>query len=102
MSSNIALHVGFSKTGATTLQQFLFSKHSRIEYLGKPYTDDILKSHLSRLIGQESLVYDHSPLAEYFSKKILKNERHHRIDLKKELNHQGSIRSKNESNFSDS
>jgi hypothetical protein len=74
MSSNIALHVGFSKTGTTTLQQFLFSKHSQIEYLGKPYTDDILKSHLYRLIGQESLVYDHSPLAEYFSKKILKTE----------------------------
>jgi hypothetical protein len=72
MAVNIALHVGFSKTGTTTLQQFLFSKHSRIEYLGKPYTDDILKTHLQRLIMQDSLVYDPAELADYFSKEVLK------------------------------
>ena len=74
MPLNIALHVGFSKTGTTTLQQFLFSKHSQIEYLGKPYTDDILKIQLHRLITQESLVYDHKAFAQYFSEKVLKKE----------------------------
>ena len=74
MPLNIALHVGFSKTGTTTLQQFLFSKHSQIEYLGKPYTDDILKVRLHRLVTQESLVYDSRTLAEYFSKKVLEKE----------------------------
>jgi len=72
MSANIALHVGFSKTGTTTLQQFLFSKHSQVEYLGKPYTDDILKTHIHRLIMQDSLVYDPTELADYFSREILK------------------------------
>lgn len=32
---NLLLHVGLSKTGTTTLQNSLFSKHSQIYYLGK-------------------------------------------------------------------
>jgi hypothetical protein len=72
MSSNIALHVGFSKTGTTTLQQFLFSRHSQIEYLGKPYPDEILKTHIHRFIMQDSLVYDPTEFADYFSREVLK------------------------------
>ncbi|MDQ1351674.1 MAG: hypothetical protein QG657_1979 [Acidobacteriota bacterium] len=69
----IVLHVGFSKTGTTTLQQHLFSRHSQVHYLGKPYADDALKTLVHRLIMQESLVYDPTPLKNYLDKEIQKN-----------------------------
>jgi hypothetical protein len=70
---NIVLHVGFSKTGTTTLQKHLFSRHSQVHYLGKPYADDTLKTLVHRLIMQESLVYDPIPLKNHLEKEILSN-----------------------------
>jgi len=70
---NIVLHVGFSKTGTTTLQKHLFSNHSQVHYLGKPYADDTLKTLVHRLIMQESLVYDPAPLKNHLEKEILSN-----------------------------
>lgn len=70
---NIVLHVGFSKTGTTTLQKHLFSNHSQVHYLGKPYVDDTLKTLVHRLIMQESLVYDPAPLRNHLEKEILLN-----------------------------
>ena len=70
MNPDIALHIGFSKTGTTTLQHHLFSKHSQVRYLGKPYTDEFLKEEIHRLIRLESLVYDPSALKQYLSSKI--------------------------------
>lgn len=37
-SEQFVLHVGLSKTGTTTLQQFIFPKHPEILYLGKDRT----------------------------------------------------------------
>ncbi len=68
---NIVLHVGFSKTGTTTLQKYLFSHHSQVHYLGKPYADDTFKTLVHRLIMQESLVYDPAPLKKYLECQIL-------------------------------
>lgn len=70
---NIVLHVGFSKTGTTTLQKHLFSNHSQVYYLGKPYADDTLKTLVHRLIMQESLVYDPGPLKNHLEKETLLN-----------------------------
>jgi hypothetical protein len=71
--NNIVLHVGFSKTGTTTLQKYLFSNHSQVHYLGKPYTDDTLKTLVHQLIMQESLVYDPALLKNHLDRKILIN-----------------------------
>ena len=35
--AGITLHIGFSKTGTTTLQRAVFENHSQIYYLGKIY-----------------------------------------------------------------
>jgi hypothetical protein len=72
MPLETAVHVGFPKTGTTTLQKHLFSRHSQILYLGKPYNDDALKTQMHRLIMQESLVYDPAELKELLKKELSK------------------------------
>ncbi|MCU0286545.1 MAG: sulfotransferase [Acidobacteria bacterium] len=69
---DIVLHVGFSKTGTTTLQKHLFSRHSQVQYLGKPFNDNNFKTLLHQLIMQESTVYDPSELKKYLENEILK------------------------------
>lgn len=73
---DIVLHVGFSKTGTTTLQKHLFSHHSQVQYLGKPFLDHTLKTLLRQLIMQESTAYDSSALKQYLEneRKILKKD----------------------------
>lgn len=70
MNSKIALHVGFSKTGTTTLQRHLFSGHSQIRYLGKPYKDETLKARVHELLTQESLVYDPANIKTYLEHEV--------------------------------
>ncbi len=57
MTPIFAIHVGFSKTGTTTLQNHLFRNHSQVEYLGKPYCDPSLKAELHRLMMLDSIAY---------------------------------------------
>jgi hypothetical protein len=54
---NTVIHIGFPKTGTTTHQNHLFSKHSQILYLGKPYKNESLRREMHNLIKQESTVY---------------------------------------------
>jgi hypothetical protein len=63
-----AIHIGFPKTGTTTHQNHLFSKHSQILYLGKPYRDDPLQKEMHNLIKQESTTYQSSALRDYLDK----------------------------------
>lgn len=72
MPLETVIHVGFPKTGTTTLQKHLFSQHSQILYLGKPYNDNAFKTQMHRLIMQESLVYDPAELKELLKKEISK------------------------------
>lgn len=71
---NTVLHVGFSRTGTTTLQRHLFAKHPQIRYLGKPYTCDTFKSRLYKLIQQESTVYDPADLNAYLRENVWEKE----------------------------
>ncbi len=64
---NGCLHIGFPKTGTTTLQKHLFAKHSQVVYLGKPYRNEWLKEKMHALIKQDSSNYDPSELAKYIS-----------------------------------
>jgi hypothetical protein len=66
--TNIAIHIGFPKTGTTTQQMHLFGKHSQIDYLGKPYADDSLKREILRLVMEESTTYDSTALKEYLAR----------------------------------
>jgi hypothetical protein len=68
------LHVGFSRTGTTTLQRHLFAKHSQIRFLGKPYNCETLKSELYKLIQQESTVYDAAGLKSYLTENVWEKE----------------------------
>lgn len=66
--NNTVIHIGFPKTATTTLQNHLFAKHPGILYLGKPYPDDDLKGMISRLVMQESTVYQAENLEQYIDK----------------------------------
>ncbi|UCC39600.1 MAG: sulfotransferase domain-containing protein [Candidatus Aminicenantes bacterium] len=55
---NTVIHIGFPKTGTTTQQEHLFSKHFQIEYLGKPYSNPHFQSVILNLVMQESLHFD--------------------------------------------
>ncbi|MGE5342463.1 MAG: sulfotransferase domain-containing protein [Candidatus Omnitrophota bacterium] len=68
---NVVIHVGFSKTGTTTLQKHVFGKHSQVAYLGKPFEDETLKTLIHQLMMQESTVYDPGPLTRYMDEKQL-------------------------------
>lgn len=65
MSTNFFIHIGFSKTGTTSLQKHLFSKHPHVKYHGKPFADEKLKTFLHRLIMEESISYNPGPLKNY-------------------------------------
>ena len=58
----VVLHVGFSKTGTTTLQKHLYAHHPQIAYLGKEYAQPGLKAALTAMLGAESTVWDPEPL----------------------------------------
>lgn len=68
MTLPAAIHIGFPKTGTTTHQNHLFSKHSQILYLGKPYRDEHLQREMHHLIKQESTTYRSSALQDYLDK----------------------------------
>lgn len=72
MRPDIVIHIGFSRTGTTTLQRHLFAKHSQIRYMGKPYTDDVFKREIDHLVKQETMVYDSSALRQYISENFWK------------------------------
>lgn len=67
---NVTIHVGFSRTGTTTLQRHLFSRHPEIHYLGKPYGDDLLGQELEKLMEQESTRYESTLLKNHADKFI--------------------------------
>lgn len=67
---NITIHVGFSRTGTTTLQRHLFSRHPEIHYLGKPYGDGLLGQELEKLMEQESTRYDSTILKNHADESI--------------------------------
>jgi hypothetical protein len=55
---NRIVHIGFPKTGTTTLQQHLYPHHSQIQYLGKPYPSQEFQTSIHSLIMGESQFYD--------------------------------------------
>jgi len=65
MELSTVIHIGFPKTGTTTHQNHLFSKHSQIVYLGKPYQNEHFKTGMHNLVMQESTIYRSPSLKEY-------------------------------------
>ena len=47
------LHVSFPKTGGTTLQNQLFSSHSGVLYLGKPFSTDMAQIQRTVLTAED-------------------------------------------------
>jgi hypothetical protein len=64
------IHVGFSKTGTTTLQNQLFSNHSQIYYLGKPYHEPQFKNEIIDMVRSETIAYNDRLLKGWFAKKM--------------------------------
>jgi len=58
----IFIHIGHSKTGTTTLQDHLFSKHNQIAYLGRPYKNSLFEKEVRKLTLQDSTQYNHKGL----------------------------------------
>lgn len=67
----LTVHAGFAKTGTTTLQQSLFSQHSQIDYLGKPYITEPMAAEMDDLIFRDSLAP--SPSMDVTRKNISNN-----------------------------
>ena len=63
----MVIHIGFPKTGTSTQQKHLFSRHSQIEYLGKPYPNEEIKAEIHKMIMQESQFYDALQCKSYIS-----------------------------------
>lgn len=82
---NRCLHIGFPKTGTTTLQKHLFAKHSQIDYLGKPYRSEWLKEEMHALIKRESLDYDPIDLIKHISKLQTKEDNPRLVLLSDEI-----------------
>ena len=73
---NICLHIGIPKAASTTLQHEVFSRHSQLNYLGKPFfkdnqnhSDSLNIDRLSRDIsasirGDSSLEYDQPDISK--------------------------------------
>ncbi len=53
------------KTGTTTLQRYLFSKHSQIKYFGKPYDTDKMNNMIRDFRNHDAPGYDCLGLANY-------------------------------------
>lgn len=70
MSRRFIVHIGFSKTGTTSLQKHLFRRHSQIAYLGKPYESEVLEREIQNLFTQETSVYDSSALEQHVSQNL--------------------------------
>jgi hypothetical protein len=64
---NFAIHIGYSKTGTTTLQKHLFARHSQIHYLGKPYQNAEFKKEIDNLILLDTMDYRSSGLQRLLS-----------------------------------
>lgn len=75
MTLDTVIHIGFPKTGTTTLQKHLFSRHSQVHYLGKPYASEEITGHILNLVMEESLTYDGSFLGAYLEGEIEKGIR---------------------------
>jgi len=58
----VFIHIGHSKTGTTTLQDHLFSKHDQIAYLGRPYKNNLFEKEVRRLVLQDSTQYNYKGL----------------------------------------
>ena len=69
-TTTVILHVGIIKTATTTLQNHLFSKHSQILCLGKPYLNDCVRGFLRRICTLDGLDYDIEKEKVIFEKKI--------------------------------
>lgn len=61
---NLFVHIGHSKTGTTTLQNHLFSRHQQISYLGRPYKNPIFEQEIRRLSYQDSSSYSFEGLRD--------------------------------------
>ncbi|TCS70986.1 hypothetical protein EDC61_1121 [Sulfuritortus calidifontis] len=51
------IHIGIEKTATTTLQEFLFSCHSEISYLGRPYRQE-LQDLMVAVYRHDTILYD--------------------------------------------
>jgi hypothetical protein len=53
----IVLHIGYPKTGTTTLQRHVLSRHSGLHYLGKPY-NEAMRQWEKGLLMLDSIFFD--------------------------------------------
>lgn len=58
MGKKIVLHIGYPKTATTTLQQYVFPRHSEIFYLGKPFVDTVVMDGINSIFFASDRVFE--------------------------------------------
>lgn len=60
---HIYIHIGYVKTGSTTLQNAVFKNHSQIYYLGKPFIDAFIEQEFfGNLLMSDTTRFNPDPL----------------------------------------
>jgi hypothetical protein len=76
------IHIGFGKTGTTSLQKAMFSKHSEILYLGKNWIDNPLaKDALASLVRDRPHKFDMNAVRNVFAAMLAESNNGKRIGL---------------------
>lgn len=72
---NIILHIGFPKTGTTTLQLGFFAKHKEILYLGGPFNDALRKIVEVDILGKDQIEFDVDSVKKVLEEEISKRSK---------------------------
>ena len=80
MKQNV-IHIGFPKTGTTSLQEYFFSKHPQINYLGQPYDSDEILNAIEVELRKTPLLYKNN--SQLFKNVFLKEISSNSNDEKK-------------------
>lgn len=59
---DLIFHIGYPKTGTTTMQQHWFCAHPQLIYLGKPFADPALNQGIREMAYADTLRYDGAEL----------------------------------------
>jgi hypothetical protein len=80
MTTNV-IHIGFPKTGTTTLQNYFFSIHPEIHFLGQPFSSDKIRKATQRDLHNLSLDFNINETRDTFLEEMAKIRDDQRVNL---------------------
>lgn len=72
----LLIHLGYPKTATTTIQNRFFSKHPKINYLGRPFLNEEISKAMYIISDYDDLIFDHylDFLVGVFDKNLQENK----------------------------